>query len=70
MTQVVSTSGVCRLDIMLTSSLDQYRFYLFFYDFSVKHDKITCITSVLGNFQAEIAMREAGKSGMSDEEVC
>ena len=55
---------------MLTSSLDQYRFYLFFYDFSVKHDKITCITSVLGNFQAEIAMREAGKPGMSDEEVC
>jgi hypothetical protein len=28
------------------------------------------VSIVLGNLQAEIAMREAGKPGMSDEEVC
>ena len=72
----MSTSGVYRLDIILTSYLEQYRFHLFvffffflFYEFSIINDKTTSITSVLWNFQAEIAMRKEGNPGMSDEEV-
>lgn len=73
----MSTSGVYRLDIILTSYLEQYRFHLFifflfffsfFYEFSIINDKTMSIT-VLWNFQAEIAMRKEGNPGMSDEEV-
>lgn len=56
----MSTSGVCRLAVILKHTLCPQTIHL-----------ITYVSDqCYGFLQAEIAMREAGKPGMTNEEVC
>lgn len=57
-TLVMSTNGVCRFFMWY-----HLHFALHIYSCAI------CLNSLVGCFQAEIAMRADGKPGMSDEEV-